>query len=376
MKKTFWYGLAMMALIIPVAVFSAEFRAGDQPSVGLSERIDNDVYMAGGNVTSAGSVSGDLLVGGGSITISGEVGGDITALGGNIAILSNVGDDIRVGGGNITIQGKVAGDVIVGGGQVTVGGAGVGGDVIIGGGVVRIDAPVEGGLKIGGGNIYINAPIKGDIIIYDADKVTLGKSAVISSNIKYKAKEELTKEDGAVVSGEVSFEESKRKKVSPALFAGLITLWILGKFLILLASALVIGLVFRRYVKEAIAKAVTRPLLELGRGLVVFAALPVLSVLMLVTILGIPFGILGILAFMILIMFSWIVAPIILGSVVHHYYFKGETEVSWKTILLGVFIFQILCIVPLLGWLVRAFAVLVALGAIVAIKWQVAREWR
>ncbi|MEK7661990.1 MAG: polymer-forming cytoskeletal protein [Patescibacteria group bacterium] len=375
MKKTFWYGLALMALVIPLVSFSAEFRAGEQPSVAANERIQNDIYMSGGSVTSAGSVAGDIVAAGGSIFINGSVGADIIVVGGNITILSNVADDVRAAGGNIVIQGRVAGDVIAGGGQVTLGGPGVGKDVVIGGGSVRIDAPIGGSLRIGGGNIYINSPINGDITI-DADKVTLGNAAVINGNITYKAREEMVKEDGAVVKGKVSFEPRVRKQISAALLVGLISIWVIGKFLALLLCALVIGLVFRRYSKEIIAKAVERPLLELGRGLVVFAALPALSALMFATVVGIPFGILGVVAFVALTLFAWIVTPIIIGSVAYRYFFKSELEISWKTILLGVFIFEVIGIVPLLGGLAQGLSMLIALGVIAAIKWRVAREWR
>ena len=375
MKKIFWYGLAAVALVVPMAAFAAEFRTGDQPSVREDEYITNDVYMAGSSVKSAGTVAGDVVVAGGSVTVSGDVGGDVIAGGGNITILSNVADDVRVGGGNIVIQGEVGGDLIIGGGQVTIGGPGVGGDVVIGGGVIRLDAPVMGSLRIGGGNVYINAPIAGDITIIGADKVTLGSAAVVYGNITYKAKAELTKEEGAVVNGTVNFEPIRSRQFSGAFVAGLASLFVLGKFLTLLACALVVGLIFRRYGKEAVLKAVESPLLEIGRGLLVFAALPVLSVIMFVTVVGIPFGVLGLVGFVALMMFAWIFAPIIIGSVVYRYFSKGEMDVSWKTILLGVFIFEVLSVIPLLGWLAQALAVLVALGVITAIKFQVAREW-
>lgn len=375
MKKIFWYGLAAVLFIVPLVSFSADFRVGEQPSVKANEHVPNDVYMAGGSVSTAGSVEGDLVAAGGSILVSGNVGADVMVAGGNVTILSNIADDVRAAGGNIVIQGRVAGDVIVGGGQVTLGGPGIGKDVVIGGGNVRIDAPIGGSLRVGGGNIYINAPITGNVII-DADKVTLGSSAVINGNVTYKARDEMKREDGAVVNGKVSFEPSARKQISPALISGLVPLWVLGRFLVLLACALVIGLVFRRYSKEVVAKAYEQPMLELGRGLLVFAALPVLSAIMFVTILGIPFGATGLAGFAVLSIFAWIVSPIIAGSVAYRYFFKHELAVNWKTILLGAFLFELAGAVPFIGNLAQYLMILISLGAIFAIKWRVLKEWR
>jgi len=50
--------------------------------------------------------------------------------------------------------------------------------------------------------------------------------------------------------------------------------------------------------------------------------------------------------------------------------------VSWKTILLGAFICGILGIIPFVGWLALALLFLLSLGAIVAMKLEIARQWK
>ena len=377
MNKSLLYFASAIALITPVSALAAEFRTGEQPAVLASESVTGDVYIFGGSATSAGSVSGDVVAGGGNIVISGNVGSDVLTGGGDVTILSTVGDDVRAGGGNVVILGKVGGDVIVGGGQVNIGGAGVGGDVVAGAGTIRIDAPVAGSLKIGGGNIYINAPITGAVTIMDADKVTLGPSAILYGDLSYKAKKELVKEDGAEVRGEVTYTpRAEGRAVPAAIIAGLISAWILGKFLVILTCALIVGLLLRRYSTEVVTRATQRPLLELGRGLLVLIALPIVSIILLVTVLGIPFGILGIIGFAALLLFMCIIAPIIVGSVVWSYFSNGDMEVTWKTILIGVFVFQILGFVPFVGWLVQAIVALISAGVIASIKWEVIQQWK
>lgn len=375
MKKIFGYMIVTAVLAMPAMSFAAEFRAGDQPSVRADEQIVNDLYIAGGSVTSAGNVTGDLVTGGGNIIISGNVGADVVAGGGNVSILSNVGDDVRVGGGTIVISGSVGGDVIAGGGEISLGGPGVGGDVTVGGGNIRIDAPVMGNLWIGGGSVYINAPIAGDIKI-EADKVTLGSSAVISGNMIYKAKKELVMEAGAVVNGKITFEQRKGKMIPHNAFAAIFSAFLIWKFFALLACALLFGLVFRRYNMEMVAYATRRPLLEIFRGLVILVAMPIISILLLVTVIGIPLGILGLIGYVALMIFSCIVAPIILGSVVYGYFSKKDRETSWKTILLGVVLYSLLGLVPFIGWLAQFFLMLASLGCIASLKWRIVKEWR
>ncbi len=374
MKKSFVYFLALV-IFVPVVSFGAVFRAGEQTSVNSNEKIIGDLYISGGSVTSSGSVSGDLIAGSGNILINGPVGGDLIAGGGTVTILSDVADDVRIGGGDINIQGKVGGDVLVGGGQVNIGGKGIEGDLVVGGGNVRIDAPVRGSLKVGGGNVYINSEIAGDIKII-ADKVTLGKSANIKGRFSYKAGEELTKEDGAVVSGQVDFTPSRDKEVSVKFLAGIASIWVLGSFLTLFLSSLFIGFMFKKYSHEVLNKAKDKPLHEIGRGLLVFILLPVLSVLMFVTLVGYPFGIMGVIAFVSLLLFGWIISPIIVGSVVYNYFSKGEYVINVKTILVGVITYKLIGIIPVLGFIFQALLMLLTIGIIVSIKRKIVSEWR
>ena len=375
MKKVLGYALLVTSFAIPMVSSASEYRFGEQTSVGATETIVGNIYSVGGNVVSAGSVTGDIIVGGGSVLVTGAVGGDILSGGGNVTIISDVIGDVRAGGGTVLVQGKVGGDLIVGGGQVNIGGTGVNGDVVIGGGTIRVDAPITGNVRIGGGNVYLNAPIVGDIII-DADTVTLGKLAVISGDITYKSSKELVREDGAIVNGKVTFEQREQKNVPT--FAGLaaiISIGLILKFLALFVCAFVISVVFKRYSKEIVAKATSRPWTLVGKGLVAAIMLPVISVILLLTVLGIPFGILGILGLVSLLVFTWIMTPIVVGSVAYRYIMKKD-EVSWKTILLGTFICSVLCVIPFVGHIAQGLLMLLTLGAIVTLKWEVAREWK
>ncbi len=374
MKKALLGVAAVVLVALPMIALAAEFRMGDQPGVAAGETITNDVYMAGGSVSSAGIISGDLVIGGGTIVVSGPVGSDAIIAGGNVTILSGVTDDLRAAGGNLVVQGGVGGDAIIGGGQVILGGPGVVGDVAIGGGTVRIDAPVGGSLRIGGGRVYINSAIGGNINI-EAESVTLGPKAVVAGTLTYKAAKELIKEEGAVVSGTVAFTPRAASGTTAATAAAILSVWVLGKFFAILASALVLGLVFKRYSKTLVTNAVDQPWQMVGLGLIVLAATPVIAIILMVTLLGIPFGILTMLGYIALLLLTAIVTPIIIGSIVYHYFYD-TWAVSWQTIVLGTLLYSLVSMVPFLGWLTYFALTLLALGAIVNTKWSVLREWR
>ena len=369
--------LASALLFIPLVSLAAEFRTGDQPSLPQGEVLAGNLYIAGGNVNVSGSVRGDLITAGGNILVNGPVSADIAATGGSITILGNVGDDARLLGGNIVVQGRIAGDLLVGGGQVNIGGEGIGGDVAIGGGVVHIDAPIRGELRIAGGEIYINSVVSEDVFV-QAETLTLGPKAVIAGNLTYSATEEAVLDEGAIVRGETSFTEvggwGGAAKASVATF---LSIWFFAKFFAIFAGALLIALVFRRYSQKLIEVATTNPLLELGRGAVFLFVTPILSVVLLMTVIGLPLGALGLIVFAGALVFVAIAAPIVIGSIAYRSLTKSmEYEVSWKTVLLGTAIYVLLGLIPFVGWVVKFGITLLTLGAILNIKWSFIKEWR
>ncbi len=367
---------ALVALLfgVPALLFAADFRSGDQVSVKSTETVAEDLYMAGGTITSAGSVTGDLYAGGGTVLISGAVSEDLVAGGGTVTVLGPVGDDVRIGGGTVLIQGTVGGDAVVGGGQIHLTGSRIEGDVLMGGGSIRIDASVGGDVKIGGDEVYINAPVAGNVEVH-AEKLTLGSEARIAGNLKYRSPKEATLEAGATVVGTTTYEPAKDRD-GRAMAAAFLSALALAKLCMLLAGAFFFALVFRRFAEAVTKTAALRPLLEIGRGFVFLIVAPVLSVLLLVTIVGMPLGLLGLLSYGALMIVSCLVAPIVLGSLLYQWFSKKEREINWKTVLIGVFAVFLLGFIPILGGLINFILVLLTLGAVVKIKWDLIKEWR
>ena len=368
-----------LATLLALTVFAmaAELRAGQNASINSNERITTNAYLAGSTVASSGSVSGDLVAAGGTIIVTGPVSKSILAAGGTINILSTVGESVRVGGGNVMINGKVGGDVVVGGGQVSIEGTGVGGDVIVGGGTVRIDAPVTGDVRVASGQLIINAPISGTVH-FRGNTLELGSNALVHGNLDYSASKEATIAQGASVQGKTNFTptpKSERPAEGAAVIATVITLALVAKFLMTLVCALVLGLIFHRFALSLVLSVSDNGLTQLGRGFATIVLLPIASVILLFTVIGVPIGILGFLVFAILCIFGVIVSPIVIGSFVFKWFGKPSYEVTWLTILVGAIIYGLLTFIPVIGWLAKFVIVLMSIGAIVQ-KFGVARDWR
>jgi cytoskeletal protein CcmA (bactofilin family) len=352
-------GLLILSLTFaaPLIATAAELRVGDRSSVSADEQIGENLYIAGGTVTSAGSVLKDMLAAGGSVLVNGDIAADFAALGGSIGIF-----------------GPVAGDALAIGGNVHLGGP-VGGDVLLAGGVVRVDAPVKGDLTLAAADAYINAPVGGNVTI-EADTLTLGSKADIAGALTYRAASEARIEQGAKVRGETFF--TPRADIRQGLKQGIITFlsfWFIVRFLMLLAGALFFGLIFKRYSEELVKRSLMEPVPGFLAGLVTVIVLPIVSGILIATLVGVPLGIIGFLALMIGVVFAHLIAPVLLGSMLAVWLFKKTGEVSWKTILLGVVVFYIAGFIPFVGWIARGFFVLLAIGATLRFKIQLAKPW-
>ena len=376
-RKTRRLALGGIALVLalPLFAFAATFELGEHVNLAAGETINDDLYATGGTVTSAARVVGDLYAGGGTILISGPIGADLTVGGGSITITGDIGDDLRAGGGTIVVQGNTQGDVLIGGGQVHLAGSRIGGDVHIGGGVVRIDAAVGKDVKVNGGEVYLNAPVIGNVEV-EADKFTLGPKARITGNLTYSSPRQAVLEPGATVLGETVFNERVNSMSGKGLLLAIFSAVALAFLLMLVVGAFIFVFFFKRYATEVVGNAFGSPLLEFGRGLLVFVAMPVISVLLLVTIIGIPFGLLGLLLYAALVIFSWLMAPVLTGSLVYRYLYKGEYQVSWKTVLIGVIVFFVIGFVPVVGGLAQFGFMLLSLGSVARLKWHIAKSWR
>ena len=363
------------ALVIPAAASAAVVELGRQIATSAGTSVSNDLYLGGGAITSSGQVLGDLAALGGTVVVNGSVAVDALVVGGSVSVLGSIGDDLRIAGGNVLIAARIEDDVAVTGGSVTVAGERIGGDLLAAAGAITVTAPVRGTVHLKGGDVYLNAPVGGDVIV-TAERLRLGSAAAIAGSLTYESPGEAEFAGGATVVGATNF--IPRGKALPprerviAIFSALAAL----KFFAVLLSALLLGLFFRRYATTLATEVALAPLKEFGRGVVAMIVLPVLSAILMFTVVGIPLGVVGFLSFLALLVLGMVAAPIVIGALLWRFAFKTPLAVTWKTILAGVVVLELLWFIPFLGGLLVVIASLLTVGGILNIKWRVAREWR
>lgn len=379
MTRTVFVGLSILLIAVPLSANAMEVHTGREVAFPAGQAATSNLYLAGSTVTFAGTARMDLLAAGGNLLLSGPVGQDEEVAGGNVTVTGNVGQDLRVAGGNLIIQSGVGNDLVAAGGQIQVTG-GVGGGALLAGGAISVSAPVKGNLRAYGGDVTIDGPISGSVVVR-ARRVTLGSQAVINGDFTYSAETHATIDAGAKVNGKTQFTQLEGAASSTGAFAHEFAryapLALLIKFLMSLVAALALGYWLRGFSRDLVAHAWDKPASDIGVGFVFLVVVPVGSIILMATVLGLPLGFLGMAVYVPAMLLSAIFAPIVAGTIIRNWVRKPAVPVvNWKTIGLGTVVLFILDLIPFVGWVIGFGVFLLTLGAAFRIKWTEVEQWR
>ncbi len=264
------------------------FGAGQ--TVDVDAEISGDAFLTGGTVTTAGSVQRSVYASGGKLRLKGDVGSDLIGAGGDVESTSNVGHNLVLAGGDVTITGDITGRAIAAGGHVQLGRmAMVHRDAWLAGGSVEVDGNVAGGAKLTGGTIVIRGHIAGNVMAR-GQKVELQSGARIDGNLDVYSPDDPVIDSGATVGGTVSkhVTASQMKWVGGFVWIAVILTVIFYVFLFLVGLLMVVfGPLFVERSHEILTR---QGFAALGVGAVITLATPPVVLLLMISIIGIPFA--------------------------------------------------------------------------------------
>lgn len=351
--------LVVFAFVIPSFAF-AKSHEDKIILVGKDEVINHDYFAGGDTVTVLGTINGDAYVGGGNVTFDGTVNGDIIAAGGNVVIRGNV-QNVRVAGGQVTISGNVEKNVTALGGNITLTDtATVSGSVVAGGGTITLDSPIGQGATLGGGTITIEDTVNGDVTAASGQLI-LHPDARVNGNLLYTSDEQAEIMPGASISGKLAHtipqkntnqEENAKEFFSMGLIAAklmeAVSLLVIGLLLVLLAP---------RYVARIADGIAEKPWKSLGVGLLALIVVPVVVVLLMATIIGIPLAIILGVLFAITMYASKLFVIYLIGAKISVTFSKKIHPVL--ILMVGLLIYEVVSLLPIIGSIMD-FAVLLA----------------
>lgn len=319
----------------------------------------DDAFLAGDRVFAAGAFQEDLFAAGRAVTVAGNVQRNVYAAGGTVEIERAVADDAFLAGGTVTLRE----------------GARIAGDAFIAGRTVELHGAIDGGLRVAGQIVVLTGVVNGNVVV-QAGTFTLGPTARIGGSLTYTARDNATISPAATVAGGIRAEVAERRADVGrdrdrdwAAAAG----WSLGGVIALLLLAAVLQWAFPELVLHAADTMGDLVLKSFGIGLAAFVGLPLIGLILLFTIIGIPLGLLLWLVFAVLLATATVIAAYGLGLRARVLFARTLEEPGWGArilwTLVGLVVLATLSWLPFVGGLIVWLFEIAALGALVLTLW-------
>jgi hypothetical protein len=359
--------LLAVAFALPSPGHALELRrSNDAVTVAADETIDDTVFVMARIVSVDGTINGDLI-----------------ALGQEVTVRGNVTGNLVTGAQSVTIEGTVGGTVIGGAEGLSVANARIGRDLY---GFAN-DVDIAAGTNVSGNattfaetvdldgrvgidfrgfarTLNVSGAVEGDVEGY-ADSIAVLSTARIGGNVTGHVDQagDLDVSSGAVVGGNVDerlVEREQRRnryltvgyyvdqivRLGAAFLAGLLLLWLFP-------------------VLRSVSPDATAVVRSAGIGLAAAVTLPIAALILCVTIVGLPLGVLTFVAGAVALYFSKIVVAEIIGRAVLR---DPESPPHFAaTLITGLIIVIVAINVPFIGGVINFALTLIGLGIIVSL---------
>ena len=366
-RMSFCVLFGFVALLFAASgAFALQIEGGERFVLAKDDVISDDLIVAGSEIVIDGRIEGDLVAFGGKITISGDVEGDVVALGGDVVIEGDVEDDAVLASGDIKISGDVGDNLLAASGSFKMDdGSSVGRDAFIAGGMIDVYGDVFRNLFVSGGNVVIGGSVLGNVTLEADGAPRIASGAEIGGDVNYTSREDIIIEDGASVPGNVNkklpveHERSDFERFNERLM-GFLSIFIVGFILVRFLP------VYTRNVCNNLKKSAFSCGLWGIAGLIVA---PVVALLLMVTVIGLPLGLILVCAYIIVIYVSKVYVSVFVGKFFLN--MAGSRSDSLVLMLvLGLLLFELIGLVPTLSGFIGLLVVVFGFGAILVTKKQ------
>ena len=349
----------------------------DNPPNSVQRDFGNDRFAAGKLLSIERPVSGDLIAAGSEMEVAAPVTGDALLAGGNVVISKAISQSLYAAAGKLLINDSVGRNVRVAGGRIEFSPISeVAGNVTAAGGQVELKGKVKGYVQAAGGRVFIDAIIGGNVEA-TSGQVELGPNAKITGNFRYSSREPLKRDPAAQTNGGIEMFEAPGgwpvpENVEHNMGRSGGWIWTIG---LLLVGALLMTALPNFYGRVADTLR-SRPGMSLLIGFVSLVCLPVAALIFLITIIGVPLGLLTLLLYLLLLVVGYVSTGISLGDWTMKRAKSDHTNSAlWRVgaAVLGVLIVSLLARIPWVGVWVSLVALIVGIGALVL---QMCAAWK
>lgn len=365
MRKTF-LGLLLAVMFLVMLTPSAlalDRREGSRLTVAAGETVEDDLLLTGVAVAIDGTVKGDVIAFAESVTVTGTIEGNLVAAANSVDVHGRVTGTLYTAAEDLLITGDVGRSVVsaVGNGTIEKSAA-IGRNWISGGDQLRSDGRIGLGVLAGASQLQINGPVAGDVEAA-VESLTFGREAAVDGSVTYRSEHDAAVEDGARV-GEMERIPVRRNFRRDMDFGPFRSIGMAVQFVgFVIVGLIVLALLPRlrfSFQQAVVEKPWQTPLI----GLVILLVVPIASVLLMVTVIGIPLGFVSLLLYPLAIYLGQVLLSWTAGRLIaDRWAWLGSQH--WAMIfLIGAIVTTILTALPFVDFAFGFLAVVYGLGGL------------
>ena len=362
-------GLALLiafivALIGAPAAFAADFRTDTSISIGDDEVINDDLYLFGTTITVNGIVNGDLFAAGNSLTVNGTVNGNVFLVGQEVTVNGAVSRGARITANNATISGSIGEDLLLLGNSTGIhGGATIGRDLIATVASLTLDGMVQRRFAGKAQTVTLNGSVGSNIDI-SVEELTITEDASIGGDLTYRSNEMAEIAGGADIGGDVNYEMVGEADIETGFSIDSVVPSIIGLIMTAVYGTALL-LIFPRLTVTASNQLLEKPLMSIGMGIVFLIVVPIVSVLVMITVIGIPLGLIALLLYGIALFSAQVFVGMTLGRLILSFFSDGNRRmIQFLGLLLGLLILFGVSFIPYFGPWAPLVVIILGLGGL------------
>lgn len=365
MKKL---GLWLVIVLVGVVGLFGIARAADNQRIELSrDTIHQGLFVqAGETVVIAGTVNGDAWVAGDSVEITGTVTGNVYVAAQTINITGQVGGGVHAAGATVKLDGSIGQSVYAAGSEVHLGKIAVGHSAVLLGSQVITQATITDQLYAAGSEVTIDGPV-GRGARVEASRIVVTSAGSVQGDLRYGSENPPEISNDKAITGRIIHDSSLQKQTEKNQFAIRLAGVMVGLVWNIVLAAGILWLA--PFLLTASTKAFTKsPIHYTLKGLAFVFLVPFGLILGALTIVGIPLMVLAGLAYVTVLLLAPVAVAYLLGQQVSGYANKPVTGYAPRLLAttLGLVIFTVLTLVPLIGGIFGLALYVVGSGILVS----------
>jgi cytoskeletal protein CcmA (bactofilin family) len=351
---------AVGTLMVPAPVQALDFRRSEGVlTIPASETIDDTLIVRGETVLIEGTITGDVIAFGEEINVTGSIRGNLFTFAEIVKVRGDVGGLVLGAANTYTLStSSVGGDLWLAGENIEVGGdVRIGRNVAIASDNVSVGADVGRDLFAYAETVDMSGNLGGNLEAFSQRLRLLGDAHIVG-NVRFRGNEaELFRADEVRVDGDVEFlarPEEKNRYATVEFYlwqiAQLIAAFLFGLAMLWLVPAL----------RGLSIGAGLEGLKSAGIGIVALVSVPIIAVLVAITLIGLPFTFLALVAWLLGIYLATIVVGASIGQML-----VSNSDSMPLTLLAGLATVMVVVNLPVIGGIIGFIFTIIGLGMLV-----------